>query len=257
MGRTSYIKTYRKKHIILNVTGGGISPISKRISELSGADVVDGFKTGVDDESEILVAVVDCGGTARCGVYPKKGIMTVNITPVGQSGPLAQYMKESNYVSGVKMKIFNYLDAPEESYAVNSDDKNRYKSKTYDSHEEKTNILTKIGKGTGKVVGIFYQAGRETIDSVIKNILPFMAFVSLIVGIILKTGIGNWIAKTISPYAGSLPGLLIISVICAIPILSPLLGPGAVIAQIVGVLVGTEIGLGHIPLSILFRLYLQ
>ena len=242
------LKPTGKKHIILNVTGGGISPISKRISELSGADIVDGFKTGIDDESEILVAVVDCGGTARCGVYPKKGIMTVNITPVGQSGPLAQYMKESNYVSGVKNEnIQLFEDAPEESYAVNNDDKTDTKAKTYDSQEEKTNILTKIGKGTGKVVGIFYQAGREAIDSVIKNILPFMAFVSLIVGIILKTGIGNWIAKTISPYAGSLPGLLIISIICAIPILSPLLGPGAVIAQIVGVLVGTEIGLGHIP----------
>lgn len=244
------IKPTEKKHIILNVTGGGISPIARRIQELTGADIVDGFKTGVEDEAEILVAVVDCGGTARCGVYPKKGIMTVNITPVGQSGPLAQYMKESNYVSGVKnenIQLFEgAVEESTESYAAGNMESSR-EVKASDAPKEKTNILTAIGKGTGKVVGIFYQAGRDTIDSVIKNILPFMAFVSLIVGIILKTGIGNWIAKTISPYAGSLPGLLIISIICAIPVLSPLLGPGAVIAQIVGVLVGTEIGLGHIP----------
>ena len=89
-----------KKHIILSVTGGGIHPIAKQLGELSGADVIDGFSTGVKDE-EILAAVIDCGGTARCGVYPRKGIKTVNVVPVGQSGPLARFIKEELYVSGV------------------------------------------------------------------------------------------------------------------------------------------------------------
>ena len=69
----------------------------------------------------------------------------------------------------------------------------------------------------------------------------------MLVGLILGSGIGDWIANTISPYAGTIPGLLVISIICAIPVLSPLLGPGAVIAQIVGVLVGVQIGNGSIP----------
>jgi PTS system glucitol/sorbitol-specific IIC component len=110
-------------------------------------------------------------------------------------------------------------------------------------------LLVKIGRGVGGVVGTLYQAGRDTIDTVIRNILPFIAFIAVIVGIINKTGIGDWLAHLIEPLAGSLPGLLAISIFCAIPVLSPLLGPGAVIAQIVGVLLGTRIGEGDIPLQ--------
>ena len=109
-------------------------------------------------------------------------------------------------------------------------------------------ILVSLGRGVGRVVGTLYQAGREAIDQVIRNILPFMAFISLIIGIITYTKIGEDIAKLIAPLAGSLFGMIIISLICAIPIFSPLLGPGAVIAQIVGTLLGgTLIAQGTIP----------
>jgi PTS system glucitol/sorbitol-specific IIC component len=108
-------------------------------------------------------------------------------------------------------------------------------------------ILETVGRSVGNVVGILYQSGRDTIEQVLRNILPFMAFISMLIGIILFTGIGNLIAHTISPLASNIFGLLLISIICAIPVLSPLLGPGAVIAQIVGTLLGVEIGLGHIP----------
>ncbi len=106
--------------------------------------------------------------------------------------------------------------------------------------------LQAIGRGTGNVVGILYQSGRDTIDQVIRNVLPFMAFISFIIGVILATGIGNLIAQGLKPLAETLPGLLGLTLICALPFLSPLLGPGAVIAQIIGTLIGVEIGRGNI-----------
>jgi PTS system glucitol/sorbitol-specific IIC component len=108
-------------------------------------------------------------------------------------------------------------------------------------------VLVKVGKAVGGVVGVLYQAGRDTIDTVIRNIIPFMAFVSVIVGIVTYTGLGDFLARFIAPAASSLVGLLVICIFCAIPVLSPVLGPGAVIAQVVGVLLGTRIGTGDIP----------
>ena len=109
------------------------------------------------------------------------------------------------------------------------------------------NFVTRLGIAIGGVVNKFYAAGRETIDITIKSILPFMAFVSMILGIISVSGLGNIIANTISPLASTLPGMLVISLICAIPFISPVLGPGAVIAQVVGTLLGAQIGMGNIP----------
>jgi glucitol/sorbitol PTS system EIIB component len=109
------------------------------------------------------------------------------------------------------------------------------------------NLLVTIGKSVGGVVGTLYQAGRDSIDTVIRNILPFMAFVAVLIGIINESGLGDWLAHLIEPLASNLVGLLAISVFCAIPVLSPVLGPGAVIAQVVGVLLGTRIGEGDIP----------
>ena len=108
-------------------------------------------------------------------------------------------------------------------------------------------LLVRMGRGVGGVVGTFYQAGRDTIDTVIRNVLPFMAFIAAIIGIIQATKIGDALAHLLEPLAGSFIGLLGITIFCAIPLLSPLLGPGAVIAQIIGTLLGTQFATGNIP----------
>lgn len=244
-----------KKNKIVSVTGGGIDELAKHIAELTGAIAVDGFSSGIPDD-ETACVVIDCGGTARCGVYPKKRVMTVNLTAVGQSGPLAQYIKEDIYVSDVKPKNVTLYDGEvkqaEEPAAAKS--YQQIKAEAKKAHEEQVAqkggfgaVITKIGKTMGGVVGKFYQAGREAIDTTIRNVLPFMAFVAMLIGIIQKSGLGDLIANTIAPFAATLPGLLVIGIVCSIPIVSPILGPGAVIAQIVGTLVGVQIGQGSIP----------
>lgn len=113
-----------------------------------------------------------------------------------------------------------------------------------------TKFLEKIGRSVGRVVGVLYQSGRDSIDQVIKNVLPFMAFISLVIGIILKTGVGNFLANALSGLANNPIGLIIMSLIIGLPVLSPLLGPGAVIAQVIGTLLGVQIGQGKIAPSL-------
>ncbi|HBO39252.1 MAG TPA: PTS sorbitol transporter subunit IIB, partial [Pasteurellaceae bacterium] len=254
------VQPTEKRNKVISVVGGGIHPLATKIAEMTGATAVDGFTTGVPDD-EVLIALVDCGGTARCGVYPRKKILTVNLTPVGQAGPLAQFITEALYVSDVKESCLSYANESdilaangEASVSASTDLSEQPKTKEQAKAEiaqmnagKPKNFITRLGIGIGGIVNKFYQAGRETIDITIKSILPFMAFVAMILGIIQASGIGDVIAKTISPLASTLPGMVAISLICALPFFSPVLGPGAVIAQVVGSLLGVQIGLGHIP----------
>ena len=106
LGRSLDHPAHEHKDKIVAVTGGDIPPSGHKLAELTGGTVVDGFRSS-PLESEIAAVVIDCGGTARCGVYPRKKIPTINLTPVGQSGPLANFITEDTYVSGVTVNTLH------------------------------------------------------------------------------------------------------------------------------------------------------
>lgn len=239
-----------EKNKFIYVTGGGEKPnIVDKIEDLTGMESVNGFKTSIPDE-EIALAIVDCGGTLRCGIYPKKGIPTINIVPTGKSGPLAQFINETIYVSAVGLDQIQLADG---SVVQPDPQKKSEEPKKYDTSKKITeqkaesSFIAKIGMGAGKVVATFNQSAREGVQTMLNTVIPFMAFVSLLIGIIQGSGIGDLFAKVMAPLAGSVWGLILIGFICSLPFLSPLLGPGGVIGQVIGTLIGVEIGKGNIP----------
>lgn len=239
-----------QKNKVMFITGGGAEPeCLQKIVELTGLIPVNGFKTKCPEE-ELALVIIDCGGTLRCGIYPKKRIPTINTNPVGKAGPMAQYITEDIYVSGVTSRQVSLADgseaatveAPKQEVKFSA---NKKVSQTLAEQKDKS-IITSIGLGAGKVVSTFYQAARDAIQTCITTLLPFMAFVSMLIGIINGSGFGDAFASILTPLAGNIFGLVILGIICSIPGLSALLGPGAVIAQIIGTLVGAEIGKGNI-----------
>ena len=255
------IQGTEKKNKVMYITGGGIAPeILPRIVELTGLEPVNGFKTSAP-EDELALVIIDCGGTLRCGLYPKKRIPTININPGGKAGPLAQFIKEDIYVSGVTNANIMPADGSEAPAAaapaeeVPAEEKKGGIDTTKKLSEQmaesgKGNALAKIGLGAGKVVATFNQAARDAVQTAINTLLPFMAFVSMLIGIINGTGFGTFFSTLLQPLLGSIPGLLVLGIICSIPGLSAILGPGAVISQILGGIMGAEIAAGRISPSL-------
>lgn len=272
-GSQLIIRPTARRNRIVSVTGGGIHQVAARIAELTGCEAVDGFHTRVPEE-QMACVVIDCGGTARIGVYPRMGVLTIDVLPSGPSGPLAQFIKETNFVSGVTPADVSLTEepvaaaqaaataAPAQAAPARPAGPSMTPSPTGGFAEAQAmaaargvgagtggrrSFLVAVGQFLGYVVATLFQSGREAVDMMIKNIIPFMAFVGLLMGIITYTGLGHLLAVVVTPLAGTIWGLGAIVIIGTFPFFSPILGPGAVIAQIVGVFVGTQIAAGVIP----------
>jgi PTS system glucitol/sorbitol-specific IIB component len=259
-GRGLLLRRADKRTKVVSVTGGGIHPVATRIAELIGAEAIDGFTTSVPDDETIAV-VINCGGTARIGVYPRKGIPTVDVYPGAPGGPLAQFITEDVFVSDVgvdevepsekdaaaaKPVVPPRSERPssrEVAATVTGD------GKFGDAFNKITGVFVAFGSGVGKFVNTMLAAGRQTIDLTLKTILPFMAYVSLLLGIVTYTGVARWMGEVLSPIATNPLGLVAISLVVALPFLSPILGPGAAIAQVIGTLMGSQIAIGALPVQ--------
>ncbi len=245
------------KTTVLSVTGGGIHPVAARIAELTGATAVDAFTTSIPDD-EVLCAVINCGGTARIGVYPRKRIPTVDVYPGGPGGPLAQYVTDDIFVSDVGVGDIEpraggapAAAAPAAAVPVTAGP-GRLTVTGSDgagAFNRISGLFVRFGAVVGGIVNTFLASGRQTIELTLTTILPFMAYVSLLLGIVNYTGIARGIATVLSPIATNPLGLIAIGVITALPFLSPILGPGAAIAQVIGTLMGSQIAIGALPVQ--------
>jgi len=268
-GKGLVLRVDGKRDKVLSVTGGGVHPVAARIAELTGAEAVDGFHTSVPDD-EVVAAVINCGGTARIGVYPRKGLPTVDVYPGAPGGPLAKFITEELFVSAVGLDEI----APADAGTADTGDAGDSTPPKVPPRAERpsgrevaatvtggsstgfgrafdavSGVFVKFGSGVGAFVNTMLASGRQTVDLTLKTILPFMAYVSLLLGVVNYTGIARGIANVLSPIASNPLGLVVISLVVSLPFLSPILGPGAAIAQVVGTLMGSQIAIGALPVQ--------
>ncbi len=111
------------------------------------------------------------------------------------------------------------------------------------------NFMTTIASAIGKFVMTVVQAARNSFKLCLEQIIPFIIFVSTVFTLITQTGVGNIIADALSGLATNPIGLIVMGLIITFPLLSPIIGPGAVIPQVIGALIGGLIGTGEVPLA--------
>ena len=271
-----------EKHTVIYLTGGGREPEPlAKILALSGMDAVNMSSESCPEE-KVALAIIDCGGTLRCGIYPKKRIPTVNIMATGKSGPLAQYITEDIYVSAVtSAEVFpaeessagdnraagdkdialkeagpmaaENCEAGDKSTAAAEDfSAAAHNNSARAAHNNSThaasrfNLLLEPVVAVSRIISVFQQSAREAVRTCLEMILPFMGFAALFIGICRGSGITQFLAGLMKPMGGSVSGLLALGIICSIPGLSAVLGAGATAAQIFAAVIGDLIATGSI-----------
>jgi PTS system glucitol/sorbitol-specific IIB component len=103
-GGPLFITPTEEQPYIASVTGGGIHNLAAEIAELSGGKAVDAFRHPPKMD-EWACVVIDCGGAARCGVYPMKQIKTLNVVPIKPRGFFIKHMKPEIYAASRTFQV--------------------------------------------------------------------------------------------------------------------------------------------------------
>ena len=202
---------------VLSLTGREIHPVAIEIGALTESEVVNGF-ADIPPDNDILCVVINCAGSLRCGLYPQKGIPTINVLPTWRAGPLAHFISEENYVSGVTIEQLVLVDTAEapdcQPESVPAPEPVITTAPPPPRGAEKlVRMVEQTGTAVGHVIALLFAASREAVDVSLRNVIPFMAFVSLLIALVQETALGSLIAHALTPLANSLWGLVLLSLI--------------------------------------------
>ena len=80
-GGPMYVTPTEEKPYICCCTGMVIHKVAKEIAKLTGGELRDAFRNPPPFE-KMACMVTDCGGTARCQIYPANGVKTICVFPI-------------------------------------------------------------------------------------------------------------------------------------------------------------------------------
>jgi PTS system glucitol/sorbitol-specific IIC component len=83
---------------------------------------------------------------------------------------------------------------------------------------------------------------RETFFGFVQHVLPVLVLAGIIAAGIIRTGLGTVIGEGVNP----IPDLLVVGIICFIPAISPIIGPGLGIVLMVTFMAGEQIAAGSV-----------
>lgn len=241
----------RSGRVILCLTGGDFHPVAIELAALTESELVNGYAILPPDE-QVLCVVLDDPGSFLCGLYPQKHIPVINVRPGSYRGRLACFIDNDTYVSGITLTELAQADRqrlpdPEPlSLPVND-------AVVHQVPEPPRGVRrvvateVRLAALLGEMLPLLRDAARDAIQVALRDILPFMALIALLMALAEDSTVGTALAHLLTPLVSSVWGLVLLSVICSFPFLSPLLGPGAAFTQVVGVIIGTQIGAGTLP----------
>ncbi|WP_425585498.1 PTS glucitol/sorbitol transporter subunit IIB [Yokenella regensburgei] len=227
---TGFWLPVRSGKVILCLTGRDFHPVAIELAAITESELVNGYTTLPPDE-HLLCVVIDDPGSLLCGLYSQKRIPVINIRRGRYTGHLASFMTSATYVSGVTLSELARADMRTVPDPVSpplpvSPPVVRHQPPTPRGIKRLAIGEVRLALWAGEMLPLLRDAAREAIQLALRDILPFMALIALLMALAENPTLGSAIELLLTPLVGSVWGLLLLSVICSFPFLSPLLGPG-------------------------------